>query len=100
MASLVADPRPGYRCIFSERMELKKLTRTVHPVLSPDRPSYVAPKVLVVARTRRTTAALIRGSPRWPLGRLAFYGTTRISRRVRYLIAIEVKADATRTCRN
>jgi hypothetical protein len=48
MASLLADPHSGYRCIYSERMELKKLL-TMHPVLSPVRPSDIAPKVLIVA---------------------------------------------------
>jgi len=109
MASLLADQRSGYRCIYSDRMELKKLLTRHAPGALPssaERRRTQSVDCRLIAQIHcgaQSTAGRERPVTeeqplRRPLGRSAHSCTTRTFRHVRCLTPIEVKADATWTC--
>src|SRR5216684_8616 len=109
MASLLTDPRRGYRCIFSERMELKNLSTGRAPDALPSsaerrRTQSVDCRQIAQIHCGAQSAAgrerpvTEEQSLRLPLGRSVHSCTTRTFRHVRCLTPIEVKADATWTC--
>ncbi len=109
MASLLADPRRGYRCIFSERMELKNLSTGRAPDALPSsaerrRTQSVDCRQIAQIHCGAQSAAgrerpvTEEQSLRRLLGRPVHSCTTRTFRHVRCLTPIEVKADATWTC--
>ncbi len=109
MASLLTDPRRGYRCIFSERMELMNLSTGRAPDALPSsaerrRTQSVDCRLIAQIHCGAQSAAgrerpvTEEQSLRRPLGRSVHSCTTRTFRHVRCLTPIEVKADATWTC--